>query len=675
MLACVSNMAGRKSKSNAEEQGERKMVILDPAKCKPNMPAWAYFTKWQGACGKQCITVVKSPPKITIWKDACAGCLNRAKQCPNNAAKVVKLPSNLESELVHKYGENAFQLHGLPMPRAGEVLGMLGCNGTGKSTAIKILSGKLKPNLGRVDDPPSWADIHKYYRGSDLQNYFKMILEDSLKVSVKPQIDQDIAKSLSGNILGSLVAQKDQRGCGEQLLEDLDLVHLKERDVSELSGGELQRLAIALCVMNDADVYMFDEPTSFLDVKQRIAATRVIRALVRVDVAVKPKYVVVVEHDLSILDYMSDYIHCLYGEPGAYGVVAKRANVRNGINNFLAGYLPAENMQFRDEALTFKVSQISAADARELGLGLGDPKKGVGTLEYPEMTKVLKSEDRDSSFTLHVEAGNFNGAEVIGMMGENGTGKTTYLQMLAGLHDQETTPEGSKEKTYESIPISLLGMNVTMSYKRQDYAPKFRRYTKSVQELLEKNVPMTFTDQMFKLFVVRPLGMAELMDLPVASLSGGELQRLAIVVCLGTPASVYLIDEPSAGLDCEQRVIVAKVIKRWVVSHLNKTCFVIEHDSLMMSALADRMILFTGSPGIECRAHPPSSVGDAFNSFLQTLNVTFRRDPTNYRPRINKENSVKDREQKSSGHYYLLDVDDEPEKDEDDNRGSKGKRK
>jgi len=192
-----------------------------------------------------------------------------------------------------------------------------------------------------------------------------------------------------------------------------------------------------------------------------------------------------------------------------------------------------------------------------------------------------------------------------------------------------------------------------------------------VQELLERNVPLTFTDSLFKLFVVKPLGMAELMELPVASLSGGELQRLSILVCLGTPASVYLIDEPSAGLDCEQRVLVAKVIKRWIVSHLKRTCFIIEHDSLMMSALADRMILFEGRPGIETWAHSPRSVGDAFNNFLQTLNVTFRRDPTNYRPRINKENSVKDREQKRAGQYYLLDVDDEPEDDANNGKGAK----
>merc|ERR1712013_567084 len=107
-----------------------------------------------------------------------------------------------------------------------------------------------------------------------------------------------------------------------------------------------------------------------------------------------------------------------------------------------------------------------------------------------------------------------------------------------------------------------------------------------------------------------------------STLSGGELQRLAIAVCLGKREVVYLFDEPSAGLDCEQRIITAKVIKRWVVSHLNRTCFVIEHDCLMMSALADRMILFDGKPGVETTARSPSSVEKGFNDFLKTLDVT-----------------------------------------------------
>jgi len=640
---------------------QQKMVILDPLKCKPNMPAWSYFKKHQRECGKDCITVTKEGGKaeIKIWDNACAACLNRAKRCPDNAAKVVQLPSNLTHNCSHRYGMNAFKLHGLPMPRPGRVMGILGCNGIGKSTALSILACKLKPNLGCLDGAPSWTEILKHYRGSELQNFFTLMLEDSLKVSLKPQIDQHVASKQKGKIVGDVIAKGDERGIAEEIVSKMELSHVMQRDVSELSGGEMQRLAISLATMKDANVYMFDEASSFLDVRQRLVATRLIRDLANMESSANTRYVIVVEHDLAVLDYMSDYIHVLFGEAGAYGVVAKHAGLRNGINNFLAGYIPAENMKFRAEALSFKVHHTSDSELREMGLGGMESEKKCGWREYPDMTKTLESEGRPS-FTLHIEGGSFTDGEVLGLMGENGTGKTTYLEMLAGLHDKLLpTTNDTEEKKYDNCPVSLLGMGITMSYKRQDYAPKYRRYTKSVRELLERNLQIAFTDSLFKLFVMRPMRIEELMDLAVSTLSGGELQRLAIVVCLGTPAMVYLLDEPSAGLDCEQRIITAKVIKRWVVSHLNRTCFVIEHDTLMMSALADRMILFEGVPGVETNARAPSTVADGFNAFLKTLDVTFRRDPVNHRPRVNKAGSVKDRQQKASGEYFRLDGEDD----------------
>lgn len=642
-------------KKAADDAVEKRMIILDQSKCKPTMPAYEYLKRLVMRCGKECITLDKATKTIKIYENACLQCLNRAKHCPDNATKVVKLPNGLTTDTVHRYGPNSFKLHGLPMPRAGQVLGMLGCNGTGKSTALSILAGKTKPNLGNYDNPPSWQDVMKYYRGSDLQNYFKSVLEDRLMVSLKPQLETDTVKALFGQKVGDLIRKADQRNKAQELCKELDLEHLLERNVEQLSGGELQRLAIAVCALKKADVYMFDEPSSFLDVKQRLEATRMIRSLVEDDGC--SKYVVVVEHDLAVLDYMSDYIHCLYGEPGAYGVVVKRQGIRNGINQFLDGYFVTENMRFRAESLTFKVSQTSAQEVKELGLGLASDRK-IGHIEYESCKHVLSSKDSQKTFILNIAAGDYKDGEIMALVGENGTGKTTYMQMLAGLFDTVKEGEdGSKE--YECTAVSLLGHGTTMSYKRQDFAPKYRRYNGTVRELLEKNCQVAFTDSLFLLLVVRPLRIEELYDLMVSTLSGGELQRLAITVCLGTSALVYLFDEPSAGLDCEQRVIVARVIKRWTISHLNRSCFVIEHDSLMLSALADRMILFTGQPGIEAFASNPQSVNDAFNAFLKQLDVTFRRDPSNYRPRINKEGSTKDREQKNRNNYFATDCDDD----------------
>jgi ATP-binding cassette subfamily E protein 1 len=189
------------------------------------------------------------------------------------------------------------------------------------------------------------------------------------------------------------------------------------------------------CVQQ-ADIYMFDEPSSYLDVKQRLRAGRMIRSLLQ-----PLTYVVVVEHDLSILDYLSDFICCLYGTPGAYGVVTLPMSVRQGINIFLAGFIPSENMRFRDFELTFKVSEndnvIDLIDfggaekedeeSKDKDKDSKDPKKAKNEYRYPAMTKTM------GPFKLEVMAGTFKPSEIVMMLGQNGTGKTTLIKMLAGI--------------------------------------------------------------------------------------------------------------------------------------------------------------------------------------------------------------------------------------------------
>ena len=178
-----------------------------------------------------------------------------------------------------------------------------------------------------------------------------------------------------------------------------------------------------------------------------------------------------------------------------------------------------------------------------------------------------------------------------------------------------------------------------------------------MQGIIEREIQSVCADRLFKLLVIKPLKIDELYTNEVATLSGGELQRLAIVLCLGTPASVYLLDEPSAGLDCEQRVIAAKVIRRWIVNQLGKIAMVIEHDFVMASALSDKVVVYDGEPGVECTARAPVDLVAGFNSFLQQLDVTFRRDPANARPRVNKPGSQNDQDQKASGNLFTFDGD------------------
>ena len=145
-----------------------------------------------------------------------------------------------------------------------------------------------------------------------------------------------------------------------------------------------------------------------------------------------------------------------------------------------------------------------------------------------------------------------------------------------------------------------------------------------------------------------------IIDNGVQHLSVKELQRVDIVLCLGTPADIDLVDEPSAYLDSEQRIASAKVIKRFIM-HAKKNAFVVEHDFIMATDLADRVIVYDGVPGIETTARSPQALIPGMNTFLKQLNITFRRDPTNYRPRINKMESIKDREQKLAGNYFYMD--------------------
>lgn len=360
--------------------------------------------------------------------------------------------------------------------------------------------------------------------------------------------------------------------------------------------------------------YMFDEPSSYLDVKQRLKAAEVIRSLLRPD-----DYVIVVEHDLSVLDYLSDFICVLYGQPAVYGVVTLPASVREGINIFLDGKIPTENLRFRQESLQFRIAE--AGDEF-----IVDQSRQFG---YPSMQKTL------GDFQLTIERGEFTDSEIIVMMGENGTGKTTFCRMLAGVEQ----PDGTRK-----VP------KMSISMKPQKINPKFPG---TVRELLLKKVRAAFLSPQFQTDVYKPLHIEDFIDQEVKHLSGGELQRVAIVLALGMPADIYLIDEPSAYLDSEQRIIAARVIKRFIM-HSKKTAFVVEHDFIMATYLADRVIVFEGQPSINAKATAPESLLTGCNRFLKGLNVTFRRDQQNFRPRINKLDSQMDQEQKLSGNYFFL---------------------
>ncbi|MFB6284797.1 MAG: ribosome biogenesis/translation initiation ATPase RLI [Halobacteria archaeon] len=530
-----------------------------------------------------------------------------ANKCPFDAIKLVNLEKET-GEKLHQYGENQFRLYGLPAPKENEVVGVLGRNGTGKSTALQILAGKLKPNLGRYDEDVPWSEVVKAHRGTELQTYFERLADDEIDPSFKVQRVDDVKNSFSGKV-GELLSALDERGNVERLVESLDMEEIENKNVGDLSGGEMQRVAVAGCLCRDADVYLIDEPSSFLDVKQRLNVARNIRR--ETMDAEDDRRAVVVEHDLATLDLIADYVHVAHGDPGAYGMISNSMSSRNGINQYLQGYLQSHNLRIRSESLTFH-------------RGSGEGAKGDVALEYPDMEKTYPG------FDLDVEAGEFHEGEVLGVVGENGIGKTTFAKMLAG----ETEPDGGPFDAPTRIA----------------YKPQHLSGGKGmVRYVLARDIDIE--NKEFKTRVEQPLGLEELYEREMPDLSGGELQKVGIAACLGRDADVFLLDEPSAYLDVETRINLANNLRKFA-RDTEKPVVVIDHDLVFLDYISDRVLVFEGEAGVDGQARQPELVSEGFNRFLGKLDITFRKDPDTGRPRSNKPGSQKDRKQRNANEFY-----------------------
>ncbi|MFA5176115.1 MAG: ribosome biogenesis/translation initiation ATPase RLI [Candidatus Nanoarchaeia archaeon] len=553
--------------------------------------------------GKECILIGKT---AKIEESLCVGCGICPLRCPYQAISIVNLPEKLEEQM-HRFGENSFELYSLPLVKQNTVVGVIGRNGIGKTTALNILAGVVKPNLGNYKNPPDEKEIIAKFSKKWIGTYFTKLFANKMKISYKPQ-RVELLKEMFNDTVKDLLKRVDEREQFDVLVEELELTNILSRSIKDLSGGELQRVAIAACMLKRAEVYYFDEPASFLDISHRIKIAKLIRKLAEENVSI-----IVIEHDLATLDYISDEIQIVYGKPACYGIFSQSKAVRRGINEYLDGFLPDENIRFRDYSIKYAHTVRESATIKQLAF------------EIPTLIKKFKD------FSLEVKPGRLHKQEILTIVGANGLGKSTFLKLLA---------KELKSETGEVPEIKI-------SYKPQSLEAEDKKVVDYLQDIAGNE----YDSGWYKQNILEKLNINDILNNNMSELSGGELQKVLVAGCLSKEADLFLIDEPSAFIDVEDRLAIAEVIRDFIQKN-ETTAIIVDHDIQFIDYISDSILVFEGIPGKEGNVYWSKNKEEGMNRVLKFLDITYRQDKETHRPRINKPGSQLDSEQRKSGKYY-----------------------
>jgi ATP-binding cassette subfamily F protein 3 len=487
--------------------------------------------------------------------------------------------------------------------KPGDRIGLVGVNGAGKSTQLKIISGEIEPTAGEIIRP---ASLHIAYLNQEFEvdptrtvnEEFWTVFKEANAVQLALHEVQREMETATLEELDKLIHKLDKLQRQFEALDGYGLdarigkilpemgfqVEDGDRLVSAFSGGWQMRMSLGKILLQEPDLLLLDEPTNHLDLETIEWLENYLRKLLTP--------MVIVSHDREFLDrlctqivetergvsstYLGNYSAYLQqkaenesAQMSAFERQQKELEKQQAfVDRFRASATRSTQAKSREKQLE-KVERIEAptAGVRTLHFRFPPaPRSGREVVEIKELTHVYGDKILFLGANLLIERG-----DRIAFLGPNGAGKSTLLKMIMGV---EPPTEGT---------VKLGDHNVIPGYFEQNQAEALD-LNKTVMQTIHDEVP-DWTNEEVRTLLGKFLFTGDTVFKKVGALSGGEKARLALAKMLLEPVNLIILDEPTNHLD-----IPAKEMMEEALQNYDGTAIVVSHDRYFISQVANKIV-------------------------------------------------------------------------------------
>ncbi|PHJ65995.1 lysophospholipase [Nostoc linckia z18] len=487
--------------------------------------------------------------------------------------------------------------------KPGDRIGLVGVNGAGKSTQLKIITGEIEPSSGEIIRP---ASLHIAYLNQEFEvdptrtvrEEFWTVFKEANQVQLSLAQVQCEMEAASPEELERLINKLDRLQRQFEALDGYGLdarigkilpemgfgVEDSDRLVSAFSGGWQMRMSLGKILLQKPDLLLLDEPTNHLDLETIEWLENYLKGLITP--------MVIVSHDREFLDRLCTQIvetergvsTTYLGNYSAY-LQQKAENQSAQLSAYERQQKELEKQQVFVDRFRASATRSTQAKSREKQLEkierIEAPVAGVRTLHFrfPPAPRSGREVVNIKDFThIYDDKILFLGANLliergdrIAFLGPNGAGKSTLLRLIMGM---ETPTEGT---------VQLGDHNVIPGYFEQNQAEALD-LKKTVMETIHDEVP-DWKNEEVRTLLGRFLFTGDTVFKAVGALSGGEKARLALAKMLLRPANLLILDEPTNHLD-----IPAKEMLEESLQNYDGTAIVVSHDRYFISQVANKIV-------------------------------------------------------------------------------------